>query len=70
MPIVVVAAVMALQVPSGVKTCSDGSVVLTTDRCIEYPDHRVVLTHRPEVATTIVEWRCRKGRGVTRVEMR
>jgi hypothetical protein len=43
------------------KQCPDGSVVLATQSCIVYPDHRFLLTHEPARREIIERWWCGKS---------
>ena len=50
------------------KQCPDRSVVLATEQCIEYPNHRYLLTHEPWRREFTERWWC--GRSERPIEAR
>jgi len=45
-----------------VKTCPDRSIILATEKCFVFPDHRYLMTHGAEVEMLTAEWWCRGDR--------
>ena len=48
------------------KRCPDGSTILMSQTCVEFPDHRYLQNHGPETELRTVQWWCR---GDTRPSM-
>lgn len=45
-------------IPLKTMKCPDGSTILATEQCIEYPNHRYLLTHEPWRREFTERWWC------------
>ncbi|GAA4043045.1 hypothetical protein GCM10022281_25290 [Sphingomonas rosea] len=44
------------------QTCADGAVILATDRCLVFPDHRYLLDHEPQRRILTERWWCGRSK--------